>query len=436
MIFFHHLLFASLTLPESALGKALFGSVALGASCGLLGCFVILRRIALMGDAMSHAVLPGVVAGLLLSSERNPLVIFLCALGAGLLATLLTRALQSTTRFKNDVTLGIVLASFFSFGIFWQSRNQQETVGVMQFIFGNVASLDARDLSIMLMSSGVLIALLLGLKRPLLLMSFDAGFAKGLGYPVRVLEGLFYFLLTFCVIVSLQAVGVVLVSAMLIIPAATAYLLTDRFGKMLFLSTCFGIGAALLGTLVSSRISAMPTGPVITLSAILLFGFVYFFAPRHGLISRQMKRLWQRKTVRLENTLKALYHIAESEQFTHQRFALFDLANRQKRTEESCLGDLRALRKKGLVYLEEKGQWISPSAKGWRRALELVRNHRLWELYLANEANYRTDHVHRDAEKIEHVLGLHIVRQLERELDFPSLDPHGKPIPQLHSSVS
>ena len=128
-------------IPATGSGKALLAAMLLGAGCGLLGCFVVLRRVALMGDAISHAVLPGVVAGLIYSPDRNPWFIFLCAAAAGLLGAGIVRAMMATTRLKSDAALGIVLASFFAFGIVWQSRNQQDTVGVMNFLFGNVGSI-------------------------------------------------------------------------------------------------------------------------------------------------------------------------------------------------------------------------------------------------------------------------------------------------------
>jgi len=184
-------------IPGSGSGKAIMAAVLLGAGCGLLGCFVVLRRVALMGDAVSHAVLPGVVAGLIYSSERSPGIIFLFAAVAGLLGAGLVRLMMMSTRLKSDAALGIVLATFFAFGIMWQSRNQQDTVGVMNFLFGNIGSIDASDLRMMLVTTSILVVTMFFLRRPLLLLSFDEGFSRGLGYPVKILNGVFYFLLTF-----------------------------------------------------------------------------------------------------------------------------------------------------------------------------------------------------------------------------------------------
>ncbi len=417
-------------IPSSGAGKAILAAILLGAGCGLLGCFVVLRRVALMGDAISHAVLPGVVAGLIYSPDRSPIFIFLCAAAAGLVGAGLVRALMATTRLKSDAALGIILASFFALGIVWQSRNQQETVGVMNFLFGNVGSIDSSDLRMMMMTTSLLCVMVFFLKRPLLVVSFDEGFARGLGYPVKILNGVFYFMLTFSVVVALQAVGVVLVSAILITPAAAAYLLTDRFEKMLLLSMGFGIFAGIVGGVISAGISQIPTGPVITLAASAIFGVVYFVAPRHGVLAKLLRTSKRRRIVMRENTLKAIYQIQEAEGFAYEDVSVIMLAQKRRQTEEAVRKRCASLLKHGLVEFSEDGISLHLTSPGWKRAMELVRNHRLWELYLTNEADYAEDHVHDDAEKIEHILGPNMVRQLEQELDFPELDPHGKPIPQ------
>lgn len=419
-----------LLIPSSGSGKAVLAAILLGAGCGLLGCFVVLRRVALMGDAVSHAVLPGVVAGLIYSPDRNPGIIFMFAALAGLLGAGLVRLMMVSTRLKSDAALGIVLATFFAFGIMWQSRNQQDTVGVMNFLFGNIGSIDASDLRMMLMTTSILVVTMFLLRRPLLMVSFDEGFSQGLGYPVRMLNGVFYFLLTFSVVVALQAVGVVLVSAMLITPAAAAYLLTDRFERMLLLSVLFGVGSGIMGGLVSAEVDGLPTGPVIALCATALFGIIYLLAPRHGVLSRMMRTIRRRMRVRRENMLKAIYQIHEAEGFAHEEVSVLMLARKRGQTEENVIKDCKALLSRGFIEMAEDGVSLHLSRLGWKRAMEIVRNHRLWELYLTNEADYAEDHVHEDAEKIEHILEPGIVRQLEQHLDFPELDPHGKPIPQ------
>ena len=134
--------------------------------------------------------------------------------------------------------------------------------------------------------------------------------------------------------------------------------------------------------------------------------------------------------MRRENTLKAIYQILESEGFAHEEVSYIMLARKRRQTEDVIRKECLALQKHGLIEPSEDGVSLHLSLPGWKRAMEIVRNHRLWELYLTNEADYADDHVHEDAEKIEHILGPNMVRQLEQDLDFPELDPHGKPIPQ------
>jgi ABC-type Mn2+/Zn2+ transport system permease subunit len=180
--------------------KAIIAAVCVGICCGLLGCFVVVRRVALLGDAISHAVFPGVVAGFMWSEERNPWIIFSCALLAGLFGVLVVRAIVTSTRLKSDAALGIVLASFFAIGIFWNST--QRFIGVNGFLFGDLTTIADTDLWLMMgVTVGVSFLVILFL-RPFRVLSFDEGYARGLGYPVKFLNGLFFGLLAFSVVVA------------------------------------------------------------------------------------------------------------------------------------------------------------------------------------------------------------------------------------------
>ncbi|MFC5049458.1 iron chelate uptake ABC transporter family permease subunit [Rubritalea spongiae] len=420
---------ASLSVVQSALLAALL----VGISCGLLGSYVVVRRVALVGDALSHAVFPGVVAGFMWSEDRNIFVIFGCALLAGLLGVMMVRAIEKSTRLKADAALGIVLASFFAIGILWNSTDQQS--GVKDFLFGDLAVISALDLSLMGGVTFVVVLSVFALVRPFQVLSFDEGFAVGLGYPVKVLNFIFFGLLTFTVVVALQAVGVVLVSAMLITPAATAYLLSDRMHRMMLYAVGFGCFACVSGGLISSKLSGMPPGPVISLMGAFTFGVVYFVAPQHGVLAKLMRHIQQRKRVERENILKAIYKMLEDDDFTHAGVSLKELAVIRRVTMEEAMKQAEMLVESNEATYEEGKSAIYLTPAGWRRAAEIVRNHRLWELYLTDLANYEADHVHDDAEKIEHILGADAVRRLERDLDFPEFDPHGKPIPSVTRSM-
>ena len=418
-------LFSSLSIAQTAL----IAAVCVGVSCGLLGSFVVVRRVALVGDALSHAVFPGVVAGFMINEERNPWVIFFCAIAAGLLGIAVVRAVVKSTRLKSDAALGIVLASFFAIGVLWNSTNQQ--AGVKEFLFGNLAAVSNANLTLMIVSTIVIIALVVLFLRPFWVLSFDEGFAVGLGYPVKILNGVFFGLLAFAVVVAMQAVGVILVSAMLITPAATSYLLTDRLQRMMLYAIGFGVISAVSGWWVSGQYINIAVGPIIALIGAGLFGVVYFFAPQHGVLAKVLRHTRRRSRVHRENTLKAIYRMIESDGFKDTGVSIQELAQVRKMTLEDARKDGNDLVRNTEATWEEGNSAIYLTASGWRRAVEIVRNHRLWELYLTSQANYAADHVHEDAEKIEHVLDADTVRMLERDLNFPELDPHGKPIPSV-----
>jgi len=259
----------------SGMWVVLLAAVCLGVCCGLPGAFVVVRRISLFGDAISHAVFPGVVGGfwlyeaavikwgeesVLAGAGGKALLVLLCALAAGLLGTGVVRVLQRTTRLKQDACLGIVLATFFGVGIGMHSLDQ--AAGVNHFLFGQVAAIGESDLILMVMVAVLMTVVVIFLQRPLYVASFDEAYARNLGYPVKALEALFSVLLTLAIVVSIQAGGVILVSAILIIPAATAYLLTDRFPVMMGLSVLFGVLAGVGGCLISYAVEGAGTGPV------------------------------------------------------------------------------------------------------------------------------------------------------------------------------
>ncbi len=410
--------------------------------CGVLGTFVVVRRISLVGDAISHAVLPGVVLGFVISSQlgdpRNPWIIFGSATIVGLISMIVVRQIIATTRLKADAALGIVLSGFFGIGLFMK-RSMLDLMdsagGLDSFLFGNMATISETDLQAVVIVGVVLTTLVLLLMRPFILVSFDSLFAETLGYPVKLLNLVFYTLLTITIVVSLQAVGVVLVSAMLIIPAATAYLLTDRKIHMMLLSMFFGAGAGVSGSFISASVSSanIANGAAMTLVAASFFFITCLLAPRHGIVAKWLKSKRQRHKVTTENALKAIYKLVEPTGDPRSAITINDYqTERRLETAEAKL-QLKALKQQQHIeYLDKQQLTLTPD--GLKVAQTVVRNHRLWELYLTSQANYQADHVHDDAELIEHLLDEETVRQLEAELNFPTTDPHGMPIPRPEAS--
>ncbi|HMP82619.1 MAG TPA: metal ABC transporter permease, partial [Verrucomicrobiota bacterium] len=257
------------SFQDATVRYALIGSVLLGVTCGLLGSFIVVRKMALVGDALSHAVLPGVALGFLWHTTKNPVAIFIGATLAGLAGAVVVNLIQHTTRLKEDTALGMVLASFFAVGICLVTMIQRlptgNKSGLDKFLFGQAAAMGADDIKLMAVIAGLAVLAVVLFYKEFLVTSFDEGFARASGLPVKVVHYGLMLLLAFAVVISLQAVGVVLVSAMLITPAAAAYLLTDRMNRMLLLAALFGMVAGAGGAFFSFLGPNLPTGPFMVL---------------------------------------------------------------------------------------------------------------------------------------------------------------------------
>jgi ABC-type Mn2+/Zn2+ transport system permease subunit/Mn-dependent DtxR family transcriptional regulator len=422
-----------LSFRDPSLRYALVGAVLLGLSCGMLGSFIVVRKMALMGDALSHAVLPGVAAGFLWNLSKDPVAILIGATVAGLLGSAVVNALTSTTRIKEDAALGLVLASFFGAGLCLQSMIQNlptgNKSGLDKFMFGQAAAIGGDDVLLMSCVTGAAVLGVVLFYKELLVTSFDAAFARSAALPVRWIHHGLMLGLAMVIVVSLQAVGVVLVSAMLITPAAAAYLLTDRLHRMILLAAAFGIGAGVTGAFLSFVGENLPTGPLMVIGASTVFLVAFVAGPRHGVLAKWwMQRSRSGRTQR-ENTLKAIYHVWENDDTRAEGVTLQSLAERRRMTLEDAQREVRELARHGLATITGPMVYFTPA--GRTRSAEIVRNHRLWELYLTNSANIAADHVHEDAENIEHVLGEDVVRELERRLGYATHDPHGKTIPSV-----
>lgn len=421
------------TFQDPSLRFALLGSVLLGICCGLMGSFLVVRKLALMSDALSHAVLPGVALGFLWNMRKDPLAIFIGATIAGLLGAGLVQAIRSTTKHKEDAALGFVLASFFAVGAclvtMIQNLPDGNKSGLDKFMFGQAAALGQGDVLLLGIVTAATVVIVLVFYKEFLATSFDAAFAQSAGIPSQIFHYLLMLLLAFAIVSSLQAVGVVLVAAMLVIPAAAAYLLTDRFGWMLILAAAFGVATGAVGSFFSFVGRNLPTGPLMVLAATAVFLAAVLFGPRHGVLAKWWRQRSQSARIGRENMLKAMYHLQEAENFRGETVAIRELAEARREPIEDVTRAVARLRSHGLVSLSSDHQAVVFTPDGWKRACEIVRNHRLWELYLTHAANYAVDHVHEDAEKIEHILGEDTVRQLEKRLNYAHQDPHGKLIP-------
>jgi len=411
----------------------MLGSAILGLSAGMLGCFAVLRKQSLLGDALAHAALPGVCIAFIITGTKNPFVILIGALCSGLVGTWLIMAIRRTSRIKEDAAIGIILSVFFGIGIAILTGIQHSGMGAQsgldRFLFGQAASLIPRDVIMMMILAAFLLGCLAALYKEFKILSFDRDFAQTLGQPVILIEAFLTALLVVAVVIGIQTVGVVLMAAMLITPAVAARQWTDKLGVMVILAGVFGILGGVIGSLLSGVASKLPTGPVVVLVLTFFVFISLLFAPRRGLAKAWFRFFKYKKKVRLENLLKDLHSLGRKDQDWTVVRSMKEIAAVRANNISTVRKTLNALRKLFFVEGSDVGWSLTPA--GLNEAKKVVRNHRLWELYLSKRLELPSDHVHRDAEQMEHVLTPEIVRAIESDLKHPKVDPHGSKIPPI-----
>jgi len=261
------------------LQKALVTSVMVGIICGVIGCFIILRGMSLMGDAISHAVLPGVAISYLLGIN-----FFIGAVATGLLTALGIGFVSQNSRIKNDTAIGILFTSAFALGIILISFLRSSS-DLYHILFGNVLAVRPSDMWMTLAIGLIVLGAIFLFYKELLVTSFDPTMAAAYGLSTRLIHYLLMTMLTLVTVASLQTVGIILVVAMLITPAATAYLLTNRLSRMIFLSAGLGTISSVVGLYFSFTYN-LSSGASIVLVATALFALVFIFSPRHGLLRK------------------------------------------------------------------------------------------------------------------------------------------------------
>ncbi len=263
---------------------AMIVGAAIGAVCAVLSCYLVLKGWSLMGDAISHAVLPGIVIAYAIG-----LPLAVGAFGSGLVCAVATGYIKDNSRVKEDTVMGVVFTGMFAFGLVLFTKIKSD-LHLDHILFGNILGLEAGDLRNTLIVAGVTLAVILTLRRDLLLFCFDPGQARSIGLRTTLLYYVLLSLLAVTIVVSLKAVGIILVIAMLVTPGSVAYLLTDRFGWMLWIATATAVGSSLVGVYVSFFLNAS-TGACIVLVQALVFMVVLGFAPKHGLFK------WRRQAL-------------------------------------------------------------------------------------------------------------------------------------------
>lgn len=284
------------TLRNVALGSALLGIVS-----GVLGSFAVLRKQGLLGDTLAHAALPGICIAFLLSGTKTQIVLLLGAGIAGWIGTMLLLVIVRQTVLSEDAALGIVLSTFFGIGItlltYINQRDDANQAGLDKYLFGQAAALVERDVITFAILGGVALLLVLLFYKEFKLLTFDPEFASSIGFGTTKLSILLTSLIVVAVVIGLQTVGVVLMAAMLIGPAAAARQWTNRLATMIVLSATFGALAGVTGALLSFTRQGLPTGPTIVLALTVIVAFSLAFAPARGIVWEWQQRRRQRHTL-------------------------------------------------------------------------------------------------------------------------------------------
>jgi manganese/zinc/iron transport system permease protein len=411
--------------------SVVIGVVLLASSAGVVGTFTFLKKQALVGDAVAHAVLPGICLAFLLSGTKNPAILIIGAFSTGWLSLVIMDYITRHSKIKEDTAIALILSVFFGVGIllltYIQKTGNAAQTGLQSFLFGKAAALVGSDLIVFAVIALILIVTVILFFKELKLIAFDENFASSIGLPVYRLNLLLTSLTVLAVVTGIQAVGVVLMAAMLITPAAAARFWTNDILKMTLIAASLGALSGLAGAYVSYTAPTMPTGPwiVMIISAIALISF--FIAPERGIISRMIQQRQLQRQIMDENLLKELYHLGEKDNNNFIERTLKELIEERYFPKQLLKGSLKRLSKRGFVR-EQDDKW-SFTAAGFEKGKRVVKLHRLWELYLSTYMEIAPDHVHEDAETIEHVITPELEAELEHLLDYPKTDPHDKAIP-------
>lgn len=421
------------SFADANIRYVVFGSMLLAASSAMVGVFIVLRKKALVGDAVAHGVLPGICAAFLIFESKNIVFLIIGAFISGWLSLVLIDGIVKRTKIKKDAAIGIILTVFFGFGIvlltFIQHSGNSSQSGLDSFIFGKAAALVGNDLIAFAIIALVLIISIVSFFKEFTLVSFDEPYAVALGLPVGRLELLLTTLTVLAVVTGITAVGVVLMAAMLITPAAAARFWTNDLRKMMILSAVFGAVSGLLGAYISFIAPSMPTGPwMVVVSSFIAF-FSFFFAPKVGIISRSSMQRSRGNIMLEENILKVFYQQGEEKNDFGLGFTISELLSSRPMRRELLEKALRRLGRKDLL-IKENDIWYL-SEQGISKSAKVVRLHRLWELYLTKYADMAPENVHENAELIEHIITPELEMELEHQLGFPEKDPHDSIIPRI-----
>ncbi|MBI4439906.1 metal ABC transporter permease [Candidatus Woesearchaeota archaeon] len=389
--------------------RALIASLLVGIVCSILSCYLVVKKWALLGDAISHAVLPGVAIAFMLN-----IPFFIGALFTGIATALGIGLVTKYSKVKEDAAIGVMFTTAFAFGILLLSLIRAKSIDLYHILFGNVLGVSTTDMIITAVSGLVVLVTIILLFKELLLHAFDPIMASSIGLPTSFFHYLLMFLLSVTIVASLQTVGIVLVIAMLITPGAAAYLLVRRLSHMMLVAAGIGIVSSLAGLYFSYYLN-VASGAMMVLVAGLIFLLAFLFSPREGVIWKTIRKRRIALNTMLEDCLLSVYRLSDGKGYV----------GIEKAEHPSVVSTLE---KQKLANV--KGSLVRLSPLGMKRATYLIKVHRLWETYLVEKADIPTEHVHDFAHKYEHITPVNVASEMNRVLNHPKRDPHGHRIPR------
>ncbi|QDU56799.1 metal ABC transporter permease [Aeoliella mucimassa] len=410
-------------------------AVVVNVSCALVGSFLVLRRMSMMGDALSHAVLPGLVIAFLFSGSLGIGPMFIGAVVAGMATTYLTQTLHNYGRLTTDAAMGVVFTSLFALGVvflkLFASHVHLDAACVYEGSLLKV--LETIEIGGLQLPRQLLIAVpvlvvsvgVIGLLwKELKLTTFDASLATAMGISAPVVHYTLMTLVALTAVASFQVVGSILVIAMLIIPPATAQLCVERLSHMVWLSCLLGAAVAVCGSVTAVYFDVSPPGTMAVYAG-LFYAMAMVFSPTNGVLSRAWFHYQTASRIVREDLLAMVYRVEELDNTRHLK---------RESAVEAVGGGLVARR--ALQSLLSGGEMtdgpegIALTELGRGQAATMVRTHRLWETYLVEELNLPLDHVHEPAHRMEHFIDDEIREQLAERLPEGAEDPHGREIPE------
>ncbi|HLS88678.1 MAG TPA: metal ABC transporter permease [Sphingobacteriaceae bacterium] len=415
-------------LQYAFIQRALLTAVFIGITGAVMGSFLLVKRWSLLGDAISHAVLPGVALAYLWGMPY-----FIGAVATALLTSVGISFVEQHSRIKSDAAMGIMFISAFALGLAIISRAAGQ-VDLFHIMFGNILGVSPSDLWVAAVTGLLVLLVVVLLYKELLLWAFDPVAAEVMGFPVRGLHYAMMLLLSVTIVASLQAVGIVLVVAMLITPAATAFLLVRRFGPMMVVASVLGVTAAVIGLYLSYYWN-LASGATMVLVSTAMFFLALLLSPQEGLLWQTLSRRRRALRVAGEDYLKVLHDLSAA---GTEPVPMALLAERMGEPESLVRRRIQYLQRQGFVapaVAADGTPAVALTGEGTMRARFIIRSHRLWERYLAEKGGMPWHAVHAEAHALEHLTEPPELDRMEEVLGYPRHDPHGAPIPTREGSL-